>query len=60
MRKIGAILGVSGFILLGPASALQYTEARDLQAKQMTPTQLAEAQKRAADWQATFEKRQAD
>ena len=29
-------------------------------AKQMTPAQLAEAQKRTADWQAAFERRQAD
>ena len=36
----------------------EYAEARDLLAKLMTPAQLAEAQKRAADWQAAFEKRQ--
>ena len=35
-----------------------YTEDRDALAKLMTPAQLAEAQKRAADWQAAFEKRQ--
>ena len=38
----------------------RYAETRDALAKQMTPAQLAEAQKRAADWQAAFEKRQAD
>ena len=37
----------------------QYVETRDALAEQMTPAQLAEAQKRAADWQAAFEKRQA-
>ncbi len=35
----------------------EYAQTRDAQAKQMTPAQLAEAQRRAADWQATFEKR---
>ena len=38
----------------------KYTEARDALARQMTPAQLAEAQQRAADWQAAFEKRQAE
>jgi len=36
------------------------TDRRDTLAKQMTPQQLAEAQKRAAEWQAAFEKRQAE
>ena len=34
----------------------QYAEIRGALAKQMTPAQLAEAQKRAAEWQAAFEK----
>ena len=34
-----------------------YAADRDALAKEMTPAQLAEAQKRAADWQAAFEKR---
>ena len=38
----------------------EYAETRDATAKQMTPAQLAEAQKRVAEWQAAFEKRQAD
>ncbi len=38
----------------------EYAEARDALAKQMTPAQLAEAQKRATEWQAAFEKRQAE
>ncbi len=38
----------------------EVAEARDALAKQMTPAQLAEAEKRAADWQAAFEKRQAE
>ena len=38
----------------------EYAESRDGLAKQMTPAQIAEAQKRAADWQAAFEKRQTD
>ena len=37
-----------------------YAEARDALAEQMTPAQLAEAQKRAVEWQAAFEKRQTD
>jgi hypothetical protein len=32
-------------------------DARDALAKQMTPQQLAEAQKRASEWLAAFEKR---
>ena len=35
-----------------------YAEYRNATAKLMTPAQLAEAQKRAADWHAAFEKRQ--
>ena len=38
----------------------EYAQTRDAVAKQMTPAQLAEAQTRAADWQAAFEKRQID
>ncbi len=38
----------------------EYAEARDALAKQMTPAQLAEAQRLAREWQAAFEKRQAD
>ena len=38
----------------------RYAVARDATAKAMTPAQLAEAQKRADDWQAAFEKRQPD
>ena len=37
-----------------------YAATRDALAKRMTSAQLAEAQKRAADWQAAFEKRQAE
>ena len=37
-----------------------YAEIRDNTAKQMTPAQLAEAQRLAREWQAAFEKRQAD
>ena len=37
-----------------------YAQTRDALAKQMTPEQLAEAQKRVADWQAAFEGRQPD
>ena len=36
----------------------QYAESRDELAQRMTPQQLAEAQKRASDWLAAFEKRQ--
>ena len=36
----------------------QYTEARDNLAKQMTPAQLAEAQKLAREWHAAFDARQ--
>ena len=36
----------------------QYTEARDVLARQMTPAQLAEAQKLAREWQAAFDARQ--
>ncbi len=35
-------------------------EIRDALAKQMTPAQLAEAQRLVREWQAAFEKRQAD
>ena len=35
-------------------------EIRDATAKQMTPAQLAEAQRLAREWQAAFEKRQAE
>ena len=38
----------------------EFAEVRDALAKQMNSQQLAEAQKRAADWQAAFEKRQAE
>ena len=38
----------------------QYAEARDALAKQMTPKRLAEAQQLAREWQAAFEKRQAE
>ena len=38
----------------------EYAETRDALAKQMTPAQLAEAQRLARDWQAVFEKRQPD
>ncbi len=38
----------------------QYAEIRDALAKQMTPAQLAEAQRLAREWQVAFEKRQAD
>ena len=38
----------------------EYAEPRDALAKQMTPAQLAEAQRLARDWQAVFEKRQPD
>ena len=36
----------------------EYAETRDATAKAMTPAQLAEAQKRVADWQTAFEKRE--
>ena len=36
----------------------QFADARDNMATQMTPPQLAEAQKRAGEWLAAFEKRQ--
>jgi len=36
----------------------QYAESRDELAQRMTPQQLAEAQKRASEWLAAFEKRQ--
>ncbi len=36
----------------------EYAETRDATANAMTPAQLAEVQKRVADWQAAFEKRQ--
>ena len=35
-----------------------YAATRDQMAEAMTPAQIAEGQKRAADWQAAFEKRQ--
>lgn len=35
----------------------RYAKARDLMAELMTPQQLAEAQKRAAEWQAAYEKK---
>ena len=38
----------------------EFAEARDALAKEMTSAQLAEAQKLAREWQAAFEKRQAD
>ena len=38
----------------------EFAEARDALAKGMTSAQLAEAQKLAREWQAAFEKRQAD
>ena len=38
----------------------EYAETRDALAKRMTSAQIAEAQKRAADWLAVFEKRQAE
>ena len=38
----------------------EYAATRDQMAEALTSAQLAEAQKRAADWQAAFEKRQAD
>ena len=38
----------------------EYAETRDAVAKEMTPAQLAEAQRLAREWQAAFEKRQAD
>ncbi len=38
----------------------EYAEVRDATAKQMTPAQLAEAQRLAREWQAAFEKRQAE
>ena len=38
----------------------EYAATRDATAKAMTPDQLAEAQQRAADWQAAFEKRQSN
>ncbi len=38
----------------------EYAEARDALAKVMTPAQLAEAQRLAREWQAAFEKRQAE
>ena len=38
----------------------EYAETLDALSKQMTPAQLAEAQQRAANWQAAFEKRQAE
>ena len=37
-----------------------FAVARDLVAKQMTPAQIPEAQKRATEWQAAFEKRPAE
>ncbi len=37
-----------------------YADYRDGTARRMTPVQLAEAQKRATDWQAAFGKRQAE
>jgi hypothetical protein len=38
-------------------SEKQYADARDSLAKRMTPEQIAEAQKRASEWTAAFEKR---
>ena len=38
----------------------EFAAGRDLVAKKMTPAQLAEAQRLAREWQAAFEKRQAD
>jgi hypothetical protein len=38
-------------------SEKKYADARDSLAKRMTPEQLAEAQKRASEWTAAFEKR---
>ena len=35
----------------------KYAEVRDSLAEKMTPAQLAEAQKRASEWTAAFEKR---
>ena len=43
-----------------PASQRTYAETRDALAEEMTPSQTAEARKRTAEWQADFEKRQAD
>ncbi len=39
-------------------SQREYAEARDTLAKQMTPAQIAEAQRLAREWQAAFEERQ--
>ena len=38
----------------------EYAEARDTLTKQMTLAQIAEAQRLAREWQAAFEKRQAE
>ena len=38
----------------------EYAEARDALAQQMASAQIAEAQQRAANWQAAFERRQAE
>ena len=43
-----------------PTLQSTYAEPRDALAEEMTSAQLTEAQKRAADWQAAFEQRQAD
>ena len=45
---------------LVPTSQKRYAELRDLTAKRMTPQQIAEAQRLANEWQAAFEKRQAE
>ncbi len=38
----------------------KYAEARNALAKQITPAQLAEAQRLAREWQAAFEQRQTE
>ena len=38
----------------------QYARSRDATAREMTPAQIAEAQRLAREWQATFEQRQSE
>ena len=38
----------------------QYAQNRDALAQLMTPAQIAEAQQRAAEWQAAFEQQQSE
>jgi hypothetical protein len=55
--KIEALKWISLAARLAPGGWSQATERRDTIAKDMPPEQIAEAEKRANEWLAAFEKR---